>query len=81
MKVMLTESQYNRLIENESEGQWDSNKLYEREKVVKLLRKGPKYIQEYIKKLPHIKVQNDEGDVKIATRLPQTVHQYLFGNF
>jgi hypothetical protein len=55
--------------------------LYEREKVVKLLKKGPKYIQDYIKKLPHIKVQNDEGDVKIATRIPQTIYQYLKGNF
>ena len=81
MKVILTESQYSRLIENHSEGEWDSQKLYEREKVVKLLKKGPKYIREYIKKLPHIEVQNDEGDVKIATRIPQTIHQYLFGNF
>ena len=76
---MLTESQYTRLIENE--GQWDGDKLYEREKVVERLKKGPKYIKDYIKKLPHIKVQNEEGDVKIATRIPQTIHQFLFGNF
>ena len=81
MKVMLTESQYTRLIENESEGQWDGDKLYEREKVIERLKKGPKYIKDYIKKLPHIKVQNEEGDVKIATRIPQTIHQFLFGNF
>jgi hypothetical protein len=81
MKVMLTESQYTRLIENESEGRWDGDKLYEREKIVERLKKGPKYIKEYIKKLPHIKVQNEEGDVKIATRIPQTIHQFLFGNF
>ena len=81
MKVMLTESQYVRLIENEGEGQWDSEKLYEREKVVERLKKGPKYIKDYIKKLPHIKVQNEKGDVKIATRIPQTIYQYLFGNF
>jgi len=78
---MLTESQYTRLIENESEGQWDGDKLYEREKVIERLKKGPKYIKDYIKKLPHIKVQNEEGDVKIATRIPQTIHQFLFGNF
>jgi hypothetical protein len=76
---MLTESQYTRLIE--SEGQWDGDKLYEREKVVERLKKGPKYIKDYIKKLPHIKVQNEEGDIKIATRIPQTIHQFLFGNF
>jgi hypothetical protein len=57
-------------------------KLYKIHSIlVKLLKKGPKYIQDYIKKLPHIKVQNEEGDVKIATRIPQTIHQFLFGNF
>ena len=78
---MLTESQYTRLIENESEGQWDGDKLYERDKIVERLKKGPKYIKDYIKKLPHIKVQNEEGNVKIATRIPQTIYQYLTGNF
>ena len=74
---MLTESQYTRLIESD----WDREKLYDREKVVEKLRKGPKYIKDYIKKLPHISVENEKGEVKIATRIPQTIHQYLFGNF
>ena len=78
---MLTESQYTRLIENQSESEWNSDKLYEREKIVKLLKKGPKYMQDYIKKLPHIRTQNEEGNIKIATRIPQTVYQYLTGNF
>ena len=77
MKVMLTESQYTRLIESE----WDREKLYDREKIVERLRKGPKYIKDYIKKLPHIPVENEKGEVKIATRIPQTIHEYLFGNF
>jgi hypothetical protein len=77
MKVMLTESQYTRLIESD----WDREKLYDREKVVEALRKGPKYIREYIKKLPKIPVQNEKGDIKIATRIPQTIHEYIFGNF
>lgn len=79
MKVIITENQYNRLIENEN--YWDSEKLYEREKIVERLKKGPKYIKEYIKKLPYIPVQNEKGDVKMATRIPQTIHEYLFGNF
>jgi hypothetical protein len=77
MKVMLTESQYTRLIESD----WDREKLYDREKVVEALRKGPKYIREYIKKLPHIPVENEKGEVRIATRIPQTIHEYIFGNF
>ena len=74
---MLTESQYIRLIESD----WDREKLYDREKVVEKLRKGPKYIKDYIKKLPYIPVENEKGEVKIATRIPQTIHEYLFGNF
>ena len=77
MKVILTEGQYNKLILEF----YDRDKLYSRERIVNSLMNGPQYIRQYIKKLPHIKVQNDEGDVKIATRIPQTVHQYLFGNF
>lgn len=77
MNIMLTESQYTRLIESD----WDREKLYDREKVVEVLRKGPKYIKEYIKKLPHIPVENEKGEVRIATRIPQTIHQYIFGNF
>ena len=57
MKVILTENQYNRLLENH----WDAEKLYDRERVVEALRKGPKYIREYIKKLPKIPVQNEKG--------------------
>jgi hypothetical protein len=26
-------------------------------------------------------VENEKGEVKIATRIPQTIHQFLFGNF
>ena len=74
---MLTESQYTRLIESD----WDREKLYDREKVVEKLRKGPKYIKDYIKKLPNIPVENEKGEVKIATRIPQTINEYLFGNF
>ena len=77
MKVMLTESQYTRLIESD----WDREKLYDREKIVDRLRKGPKYIKDYIKKLPHISVENEKGEVITATRIPQTIHQFLFGNF
>ncbi len=77
MKVILTESQYTRLIESD----WDREKLFDREKVVEALRKGPKYIREYIKKLPRIPMENEKGEIKMATRIPQTIHEYLFGNF
>lgn len=77
MRVIITENQYKTLLENH----WDAEKLYDREKVVEALRRGPKYIREYIKKLPKIPVQNEKGDIKMATKIPQTIHEYIFGNF
>ena len=77
MKVIITENQYKTLLENH----WDAEKLYDREKVIETLKRGPKYIREYIKKLPKIPVQNEKGDITMATKIPQTIHEYIFGNF
>lgn len=77
MRVIITENQYKTLLENH----WDAEKLYDREKVIETLKRGPKYIREYIKKLPKIPVQNEKGDIKMATKIPQTIHEYIFGNF
>ena len=78
MKVIISESQYNRLIESDD---WNSEKLYDREKIVERLKKGPKYMHEHIKKLPYIPVQDERGNVIIATKIPQTVYQFLKGHF
>jgi hypothetical protein len=77
MNVIITENQYVRLVEN----YWDREKLYDRKKIVERLKKGPSYIKQYIKKLPHIEMQDDQGNILIATKIPQTIYQYLFGNF
>jgi hypothetical protein len=77
MRVIITENQYKTLLETH----WDAEKLYDRGKVIETLQRGPKYIREYIKKLPKIPVQNEKGDIKMATKIPQTVHEYIFGNF
>jgi hypothetical protein len=77
MNVIITENQYVRLVEN----YWDREKLYDRKKIVERLKKGPSYIKQYIKKLPHIEMQDDQGNIQIATKIPQTIYQYLFGNF
>jgi hypothetical protein len=78
MKIILTENQYNRLVE---EDHWNNEKLYFRDKIVEKLKKGPKYMHQYIKKLPHIPMQDERGNVVIATKIPQTVYQFLNGNF
>jgi len=77
MKVILTENQYNtRLLEY-----YDSEKIYLRERIVNSLMKGPQYIRQYIKKLPHIPVQDSNGNTVIGTKIPEVIYQYLHGNF
>ena len=77
MKVILSETQYKNLLME----QYNPEKLYSREKIVNTLKKGPNYIKQYIKKLPHIEVMNEKGEKLVATKIPETIYQYLFGNF
>jgi hypothetical protein len=77
MKLILNENQYRNLIME----YYEPEKLYDREKIVNTLKKAPKYIKQYIKILPHIEVVNERGHKLIATKVPETVYQYLFGNF
>ena len=76
MKLVITESQYKTLVTEH----YDADKLYDRERIVAKL-KTSRHMREYIKKLPHIPVENEKGEVRIATRIPQTIHEYIFGNF
>jgi hypothetical protein len=75
MKLILNENQYRNLIME----YYEPEKLYDREKIVNTLKKAPKYIKQYIKILPHIEVVNERGHKLIATKVPETVYQYLFG--
>ena len=48
MKVIVTESQYQRVV---SEGFYESEKLYPRDYIVGRLNRAPKYMREYMKKI------------------------------
>lgn len=77
MKVIVSESQLNRILLE----YYDADKLYDRDVIVGRLKKGPKYMREYIKNLPNIKCADSQGNEKICTRIPEVVYQFLFGNF
>jgi predicted HTH transcriptional regulator len=77
MKVILTEGQYNKLILEF----YDRDKLYSRERIVNSLKSATKNIKQYIKKLPHIDVTDDQGNKKVLTKIPEVLYQYLHGNF
>lgn len=77
MKIIISETQYNKLVLE----YYDSEKLYSREYVVDRLRKGPRELKKYIKDLPSLEYTNDEGDVKIFTKVPEVVYVFLSGNY
>ena len=77
MKIIISESQYNNLILE----YYDSEKLYYRDYVVDRLRKGPRELKKYIKDLPSLEYQDDNGNVKIFTKIPEVVYVYLTGNY
>jgi hypothetical protein len=64
---------------------YDSEKLYNRESLVKKLnmknQKGffiaPKGIREYIQSLPYIDCHDSEGNKQICTKIPEFIHVYL----
>ena len=76
MKLVITESQYKTLVTE----YYDGDKLYDRERIVAKL-KTSRNMREYIKKLPHIEVTDEQGNVKIATRIPEVVYVFLYGNY
>lgn len=77
MKLIVSESQLNRILLE----YYDADKLYDRDVIIGRLKKGPKYMKDYIKNLPHIKCSDSQGNEKICTRIPEVVYQFLFGNF
>jgi len=78
MKVIVTESQYKRVI---SEEYYNSDKLYPRDYIIGRLKRGPKYMKEYIKNLPYIECTDNQGVQSICTKIPEVVYHFLFGNF
>ncbi len=77
MKLIITESQYNKLVLE----YYDSEKLYSREYVVDRLRNGPRELKKYIKSLPSLEYSDDNGSVKIFTKVPEVVYVFLSGNY
>lgn len=77
MKIILSESQYKRIFVEYH----DADKLYSRDYVVNRLMIGPKHLKKFIKDLPSIEQVDDEGNVKIFTKIPEVVYIYLTGKY
>lgn len=58
---------------------FDPNRLYERNTIVRILKSAPKELRHYIKELPFIECENDEGKRSICTKIPEVIYTYLVG--
>lgn len=77
MKIVISESQYNRIIMEH----YDSDKLYPREYIVNRLQKAPRELRRYIKDLPSIDCVDDRGTRTVCTKIPEVIHVYLNGKY
>jgi hypothetical protein len=60
---------------------YNSDTLYPKDKILRLLEKAPKHLKELGKKLPDIECENDLGQKTICTRIPEVLYIYFTGGY
>ena len=61
--------------------QYDGDRLYPKDEVLRLLKGAPRELKQIAKNLPNIPCENDKGDKTICTKIPETIHVYLTGRY
>lgn len=61
--------------------QYDGDRLYPKDEILRLLKGAPKELRQVVKKLPNIECENDNGERTICTKIPETIHVYLTGRY
>ena len=80
MKYIITERQQ-RILEKTINEQFDSERLYPKDEIIKLLKGAPRELKNIAKNLPNIPCENDNGVKTICTKIPETIHVYLTGRY
>ena len=81
MKIKLTESELVGLVKKIINEQYDGDRLYSKDFIIKVLKSGPKELKHIIKKLPSIPCSNEKGEETICTKIPEVVLVYLTGRY
>ena len=80
MKYVITERQH-RILEKTINEQFDSERLYSKNEILRLLKGAPRELKQITKNLPNIPCENDNGERTICTKIPETIHVYLTGRY
>jgi hypothetical protein len=89
MKVIVSEKTLSKVIGKLVTENYDANKLYHRESLVKRLlaknQKGfyiaPKEIRAIVERLPYIECTDSQGNNTTCTKIPEVLYVYLSGRY
>ena len=89
MKILVSETTLSKVITKLLSENYEPNKLYHRESLVKRLlvknQKGffvaPKTIRDLVEKLPYVDCTDSQGNPATCTRIPEVIHVYITGRY
>lgn len=89
MKILISENTYSKVMTKLISENYDPNKLYHRESLVKRLlaknQKGffiaPKEIRSIVERLPYIECTDSQGNNATCTKIPEVLYVYLSGRY
>lgn len=89
MKILISENTFSKVMTKLISEDYEPNKLYHRESLVKRLlaknQKGffiaPKEIRSIVERLPYIECTDSQGNEATCTKIPEVLYVYLSGRY
>jgi hypothetical protein len=78
MKIIITESQYNKII---TETYYDSDKLYSKQYIENVTRNASRDIKNVVKSLEVIGCTDKNGNMTQCVRIPEVLFVYISGRY
>jgi hypothetical protein len=78
MKIIITESQYNKII---TESYYDSDKLYTKQYIENVTRNASRDIKNIVKGLEVIGCTDKNGNMTQCVKIPEVLFVYISGRY